>query len=150
MFSNNRNKGFTLLELIVSIVVFLVVATIASAFLLHKIRSARVASISENIANIRTAIYSYTAKYGALQDTDGDGDYLDEIINKGLIDEHVNVPECSQWKLVKVTDQSSKEAFVIQVDYSNCPSSVAAIFQELDNKVDDGDPQKGNVRFTSS
>ena len=142
----NKN-GFTLLELIVGIVIFIMLATIAGAFLLKKIDKARVANINENILNIRTAVFSYVSKNGDLKDLNNDNNYLDELIDAGYIEGNINRPSCSQWYIRKVTDENGKSAFVIEVDYTNCPAKVINYFKTLDQNTDDGQITTGVIRI---
>ena len=107
-------KGFTLIELIVAVGIMLILAAAATPFLLSHIKDAKVSSFNEELLNVKAAFDSYFTKNGGLiSDSDGDGDFLDEMIDAGWISNDPSRHNLT-WTVKSHTD-SGKVAYYIHI-----------------------------------
>jgi len=141
------HKGFTVIELIVAVGILLLIATVAGAFLITNSGRAMKASILENCNNIMAAVNTTvvsTQKH--LEDSDGDGDYLDELIALNALDRRPAQPSCSTWYLRRTDDGNGHYSYYVEIDVSSCSERVSQLLQEIDDDYDDGDGSSGNIR----
>ena len=143
-----NKKGFTLLELVVAIGIMLIIGGVVTPMLLAHLKDAKTASFNEAILNVKTAFNSwYTAEQGNIADSDGDGDYMDDMVDAGWLSA---IPETGQltWKIVTHAGSSGTEYLI------NATGATAADFSDtmsdLDTKVDDGNVNDGILKSNSS
>ena len=143
-----RKKGFTLIELVVGIGILVIVGAAALLYIVNSAEKAHLAQIREQQLHIASAVNSVvTERLGMVEDTDGDGDYLDELVALGALSMEPKVPPCSTWYLKAVQDDQGRRAWYIEIDLENCPPDVKKIFQKLDEQYDDSSPSSGRVRM---
>ena len=129
-------KGFTLIELIVAVGIMLILAAVATPFLLSHIKNAKVGNINEQILNIKGAFDSYyTDKGGLALDENGDGDILDDMVSNGWISE-VQERNGMKWSVVAVTD-NGKTAHAIKVEFGDV-DFYNDVITKLDESADGG------------
>ena len=118
MKNKRRSKGFTLIELVVAIGIMLVLAAVATPFLLGHIKDAKISSMNEQFLNIESAFNSYYLKHnGILVDSDNDSDYLDEMINDGWLSSSPSGKNDLTWLVKKFEDAATgKIAYYIRVE----------------------------------
>src|SRR5437016_13879729 len=76
----NKNRGFSLLELLIVVAIILIIATIAIPSLLRSRQSAQESSAVAQIRTINTAEVTY------LSSNQGSYGSIDDLITQGLID----------------------------------------------------------------
>ena len=147
MVTRTKEKGFTLVELLIAVGIILLMAAVVVGLFLRHVDRARAANVAENINNIRVALNTTISKTGKhLVDENGDSDYLDDLIELGAISGKPSYPSCGEWFLRKTTDDYGNVAYYIEVDTTDCPEKVENDFQKVDDEIDDSDPNTGQVR----
>jgi len=143
-----RTGGFTLIELLIAVAIMLIIGAAATPILLSHIKSAKVASLNENILNVKAAFDSwFTAKQGDVTDDDADGDYLDDLLNAGWLSSD---PSDTNYDFyIKKYTSGDDVAYYIEVDATvNGPDTTQYnTFLALDEKVDDGDKTTGRIQI---
>jgi len=147
---NNKRKqaGFTLIELIVAIGIMLVLAAVATPFLLAHIKDAKVASLNEQILNVKASFDSYfTKRGGILTDSDNDGDYLDEMINEGWLSGDPSKNDLT-WTVKSYTDANGKTSYYIEITNGGDDgyAYIHPLASDLDESID-GTDDSTNGRF---
>ena len=143
-------KGFTLIEVLVAMGILLIIATVAGAFLVTSTDRAIKAGILENCNNIMTAVNTSIASMQKhLEDSDGDGDYLDELIALNVLDRLPVKPSCAAWYLRRNDDGNGHYSYYVEIDLSSCNERVSHLLEEIDQDYDDGDGSSGNIRRES-
>mgnify|MGYP000228476807 CR=1 FL=1 len=142
-------KGFTLIELIVAVGIMLILAAVATPFLLSHIKNAKVGNINEQILNIKGAFDSYyTDKGGLALDGNNDGDILDDMVSSGWISE-VQERNGMKWSVVAVTDTNGKTAHVVKVEFTDV-NFYNDVITKLDESADGATgPTDGILRYCS-
>jgi len=149
----NRRKqgegGFTLIELVVAIGIMLILAAVATPFLLGHIKDAKVASLNEQVLNINAAFDSYYTKEGGiLTDSDGDGNYLDDMIDAGWLSNDPSGKNGLNWTIERYEDASHKVAYYVKI--TNADASGYSYITDLASTLDeaiDGTDDGSNGRF---
>jgi len=144
-----NRKGFTLIELIVAIGIMLILAAVATPFLLTHIKNAKVSNLNEQILNVKSAFDSwYTAKGGLLPESDDDeanptGNHLDDMVTDGWLSSDPSGKNNLNWyvRRFKDEDQGSYYIDVIEVvsDNSDGRDYLADIVGQLDEIIDGTD-----------
>jgi prepilin-type N-terminal cleavage/methylation domain-containing protein len=80
----NKEKGFSLLELLIVVAIILIIATIAIPSLLRSRQVAHETSAVANLKTLNTAQITYTTTSGGTYGT------MTELINSGLVDSRFN------------------------------------------------------------
>ncbi|MEM2056668.1 MAG: prepilin-type N-terminal cleavage/methylation domain-containing protein [Thermoproteota archaeon] len=145
----NREKGFTILEIVIAIGVAIILAVGASIYLLHHIERAIISTIASGMDNIRVAFASaYTTGLG-IDDVNGDGDYLDDIIRMGFLSNFSPYPKCSVWKVEKDVDINGRKAYYLRIDLTACRGEFyMKMLNEIDKAIDDGNRDTGIFRHS--
>ena len=143
----NRRGGFTLLELVVAVAIMLIIGAAATPLLLSHLKDAKAGNLNENLLNVKTAFNSYyTSEEGVLTDSDGDGDYLDEVINAGWL---ANDPSNARWtfEINEYQDGTNGVAYYVAFNATTAGNTTSQVqsLQTLDEKIDDSD---GNTAGT--
>ena len=90
-----KNKGFSLLELLIVVAIILLIATIAIPSLLRSRQAANESSAVANMRNLNTAEVSYSS-------TNGTYGSLNDLVTAGLVDERYTSSSFSgyRWTLI--------------------------------------------------
>jgi prepilin-type N-terminal cleavage/methylation domain-containing protein len=90
-----KNKGFSLLELLIVVAIILLIATIAIPSLLRSRQSANESTAVANMRNLNTAQVSYSSTNGTYGD-------LNDLVTSGLLDDRYLAPSFSgfRWTVI--------------------------------------------------
>ena len=148
-------KGFTLLELVVAIAIMLIIGAAVSPILLQHLKDAKVASVMENVLNIKSAFESwYTKEAGAVScGTDTVNDCTPEILAKGWLNKDPG-DSIFDYRVQDVTEGISRKkhaySIILEADDSEQLRTALEIVRALDEKIDDEeDPGEGAFRWRS-
>ena len=144
-------KGFTLLELVVAIAIVLLIGATVSPILLQHLKDAKVATVNENLTNIKAAFESwYTKEAGVIKDANGDGNYLDDLVNAGWLTKSPTDPNFD-YEIIRADDGSGHYAYSIRIKAASddVVSTASEILQALDEKVDDGNATGGGFEYST-
>ncbi len=137
--------GFTLLEVVVAVVVMLLVGAAVAAMLLKQVNRGRTSAAAYDIISIRTAITSAAAR-GDLKDSNGDGNYLDDLIRKGYLTKSPTVIPGATYQVLKSATENGTTIYYLEITCNNtvCERTI----KELDKEIDGGDgPDNGTVQW---
>jgi len=147
-----KRGGFTLLELVVAIAIVLLIGAAVSPILLAHLKDAKVASLNENLVNMKAAFESwYTKEAGVIKDANNDGNYLDDMVNAGWLNREPTDPNF-QFAIKKYTDTNGKVAYYIDLTpQTGAESTAYEIITKLDEKIDGGNGDAdGVLQYTAS
>jgi len=149
-------EGFTLIELVVAIGIMLILAAVATPFLLAHIKDAKVANVNEQVLNVKAGFDSYFTKNGGLiADSDADGNYLDEMITDGWMSSDPTGKNSLNWAVEKYTDGSNNSSFFIHIVNAAAGDGgytyLADIVSDLDEIIDGADDgSAGRLQYAAS
>jgi len=136
-----NRKGFTLIELIVAIGIMLILAAVATPFLLAHIKNAKVGNLNEQILNVKAAFDSwYTAKGGLLPESGEDSDHLDDMVTDGWLSNNPSGRNNLNWYVRRLEDNGTYiDVIEVENEDTNGYGYLSDIVGQLDQTVDGSD-----------
>ena len=144
-----NQKGFTLIEIVVAIAVMLVIGAAATVLLLGHLNDAKTASVLDDTIKIKAALNSEIARaQGNLADTDGDGDYLDDMLDRGAIDRMPSSIPDTTWHL-KAGTTGTQTVYFLEIACAEGSTQCLEAAAALDESMDGGDAgSAGSVQWS--
>jgi len=142
-----REKGVTLLSLVIAIFILILIIGVAVAILHHYIHRGKVGAVARDVTSIRTAVNSAMVK-GDLRDDNENGDYLDDLIQKGYLSKAPSVIPGARYLLLQAytDDTSGVTVYYLKIECSD--EECEKVFRDLDKEVDQGDgPTAGSIQW---
>jgi len=146
-----NRKGFTLIELIVAIGIMLILAAVATPFLLAHIKNAKVGNLNEQILNIKAAFDSYYTDKGGLLE---EGDNLGNMVDSGWLSSNPSGKSGLNWAVIREKDNGT-DAYIDVIEVSNEDDSgyrylsdiVAKLNEVVDGQGETNGESEGTFRY---
>ena len=145
-----NRKGFTLIELIVAIGIMLILAAVATPFLLAHIKNAKVGNLNEQILNVKSAFDSwYTAEGGLLPESGASSNHLDDMVTDGWLSNDPTGRNDLNWYVRRLEDNENSGAYIDVIEVENAGTSgygyLSDIVGQLDETVDGSDDDDAGI-----
>lgn len=132
----NKQKGFTVIELVVGIGVMLLLGAVVVPMVLHHLYDSKLAHGTEDMLNVHTALRSALLQNEGKLPEPASGDYMETLLALGVIDRAPQSLDASgPWKILKSTTGGQDYYYLdIPCATSMCQKLVA----DLDLRSDAG------------
>ena len=142
-----KQKGFTIIELVVGVGVMLLLGVVIVPILLGHIHETKLAHGTEDFMNVNTALRSALLQNGGSLPAPGDGNYMQVLLDQHFIDRAPqSLDSDGPWQILKTTVNNA-DVYYLDIPCSNdiCQKLVA----EVDGRSDTSSgASEGNLQWT--